>query len=462
MEQRSEVEAELAGGPIRVLVAEDDEEMLNLIVRILTDEGYQVIPVRDGLEATRILDGGGFDIVLSDVRMPGASGMEVLGRAMAKHLHQPVVLMTAFGSIESAVQAMRDGAYHYLAKPFDIEDLVTVISGAAEKIRQLREMEREIVVPGGFVFPIVFRSVVMKELLLLVQEIADSSATVLLTGNSGTGKELLARTIQGMSTRKTRPFVAVDCNAIPESLLESELFGFRRGAFTGAVTNKQGIIEQANGGTLFLDEIGNLSLSVQAKLLRFLQERTYRRIGEVDEQSVDIRLITATNRDLLAEVQKGTFREDLYYRLSVILLKLPDLKDRREDIAPLVYFFIRKFNRGYQVDGVRQDAMDLLVDYAWPGNVRQLENVLERAVILRKAGLIQPRDLPEEIVQTRAASARSLEEMERQYILRLFRECSGKQSRVARILGINRRTLYRKLRKFIPDFDKSAKDLPLD
>ncbi len=458
MEERSGNTPDHDDAPVRVLVAEDDDEMRHLVIRVLSDEGYQAIAARDGTEATRILETGEFDIVLSDVRMPGATGMDVLHQAMARHLHQPVILMTAFGTIESAVQAMRGGAYHYLAKPFDIEDLVTVVGGAARKILELRALEKEGAFAGGFVFPIVFRSSAMKELLRMVQDIADSSATVLLTGSSGTGKELLARAIHGLTARREKPFVAVDCNAIPESLLESELFGFRRGAFTGAVMDKQGIIEQANGGTLFLDEIGNLSLPVQAKLLRFLQERTFRRVGDVSEHGVDIRLIAASNRDLPADIQKGAFREDLFYRLSVIHLKLPDLQDRREDIVPLVYFFIRKFNKGYHVDGIRQDAMDLLVGHAWPGNVRQLENVVERAVILRKAGLIQPRDLPDEIVLAQATSSRSLEEMERLYVLRLYKECGGNQSRVARILGINRRTLYRKLRKYIPDFDRSVKD----
>jgi two-component system, NtrC family, response regulator AtoC len=434
--------------PPRVLVAEDDAEMLKLVQHVLAEESYRVIPARDGTEALAVLETGEFDIVLTDIRMPGTDGLEVFRRAMAKNLHQPVILMTAFGSIEAGVRAMREGAYHYLAKPFNIEDLLEVIGGAAEKIRQLRAMGQGAAPELAELPAIVYRSPVMCDLLQMTRDIATSNASVLITGSSGTGKEILARLIHRLSLRNTRPFVAVDCNAIPETLLESELFGHRRGTFTGAVADKAGIIERAHGGTLFLDEIGNLSPSIQAKLLRFLQDRRFRRVGETEERAVNIRLITASNRDLQQEVEKQTFRDDLFYRLSVIHLKIPDLKERREDIMPLVYHFIRKFNTGYQVEGVRQDAMELLVSYPWPGNVRQVENVVERAVILRKAGLIQPRDLPEEIVRGEGLSACSLEEMERRYILRLLQECRGNQSRVARILGINRRTLYRKLRKF--------------
>ncbi|MBI5528522.1 MAG: sigma-54-dependent Fis family transcriptional regulator [Deltaproteobacteria bacterium] len=432
---------------IHVLVAEDDEELLDLIRRVLSEEGYRVICAGDGTAAMSILEDGEFDLVLTDIRMPGPDGMAVLRQAISRRLHQPVILMTAFGSIESAVQAMREGAYHYLTKPFDIEDLVEVVGGAARHVRCAGDLPAD---DGRPHLPIIFRSRVMSELLAMARDVAGSTATVLVAGSSGTGKELLARAIHRLSARRTESFVAVDCNAIPETLLESELFGHRRGAFSGAVSDKAGIIEQAEGGTLFLDEVGNLSPPVQAKLLRFLQERSFRRVGDPSERPVNVRLVSASNQDLQALVQKGAFRDDLYYRLSVIHLKIPDLKDRREDITPLVYHFIRKFNASYQVEGIRPDALDLLVDFQWPGNVRQLENVIERAVILRKAGLIQPRDLPDEIMGGHAAGeagGRSLEETERRYIQQLLEECGGNQSRVARILGINRRTLYRKLRK---------------
>ncbi|MFH1176926.1 MAG: sigma-54 dependent transcriptional regulator [Acidobacteriota bacterium] len=448
-----------AASPIRVLLAEDDAEMRDLIDRVLTDEGYAVIPAADGHQAARLLEAGAFDLVLTDVRMPGPDGMEILRRAMARRLHQPIILMTAFGSIESAVGAMREGAYHYLAKPFDIEDLLEIVAGAAMRVRHLCAVHAAGVAPSDPLFPIVFRSQAMADLLRMVADVADSAATVLITGSSGTGKELLARAIHAMSRRRDRPFVPVDCSAIPETLIESELFGHRRGSFTGAVADKRGIVEEAAGGSLFLDEVGNLPAPIQSKLLRFLQERRFRRVGEVEERAVDARVISATNQNLQDLIARGSFRQDLFYRLSVIPIALPDLAARREDIPPLVYHFIRKFNAGYQVEGIRPDALDLLIDHSWPGNVRQLENVIERAVILRRAGLIQPRDLPAEILGERsgqAPGARSLEEMERRYTLQLLRECGGNQSRVARILGIDRRTLYRKLRRYSGEGDDAG------
>jgi transcriptional regulator with PAS, ATPase and Fis domain len=253
-----------------------------------------------------------------------------------------------------------------------------------------------------------------------------------------------------MSRRRQGPFIAADCGAVPEALVESELFGHVRGAFTGAVADKTGIVTEADGGTLFLDEVGNLTLSVQAKLLRFLQQRSVRRVGDREERVVDVRVIAATNQDPRGLVARGEFREDLYYRLSVIPLRIPTLRERREDIPPLVYHFIRKFNSDYHLEGIRQDALELLQRYSWPGNVRQLENVVERAVILRKAGLIQPRDLPDEIVGGGEAvpGMQSLDEVEREHILRLLQGYDGNRSQVARVLGINRRTLYRKLRKY--------------
>jgi DNA-binding NtrC family response regulator len=435
---------------IRILVAEDDEQMVDLLQRVLGEEGYQVTAVRDGAQAmAKLEEQPGFDLVLTDLRMPGLDGMELLRRAMARQLRQPVILMTAFGTIDSAVQAMREGAYYYLAKPVHIEDLLEIIGGAADVVRRQRGAESAIPAGDASFFPIVFRSAAMAALLKMAHEVAASSASVLISGSSGTGKELLARAIHALSPRASRPFVAVDCNAIPETLLESELFGHRRGAFTGATSDKRGLAEEADEGTLFLDEIGNVSPVVQAKLLRFLQERRFRRVGDTDERVVNVRLISASNKDLREAVEKGTFREDLFYRLSVIPLRIPDLKDRREDIAPLAYHFVRKFNTGYKIEGIRKDALELLLEYPWPGNVRQIENVVERAVILRKAGLIQPRDLPEEVTApTAQPSSKSLEETERDYILQLLRECNGNQTQVSRILGINRRTLYRKLRKY--------------
>ena len=434
--------------PIRVLIAEDDEEMLELLERVLGEEGYEILTAGDGHQALSRIEEGQFDLFLSDVRMPGPDGMELLRRAMARRLHQPVILMTAFGSISSAVDAMRAGAYHYLTKPFNLDELLEIVTEAAAQIRQFRSVRSE---AGDDAFPIVFRSQAMADLLAMTKDVAVSSASVLITGGTGTGKELLARAIHVISDRRRGPFVPLDCGAIPEGLLESELFGHQRGAFTGAVADKPGIVEAANGGTLFLDEVGNLPALMQAKLLRFLQDHRFRRVGETAERSVDVRLVSATNRDLKVLVGDGTFREDLYYRLAVFSLHIPNLRERREDIPPLVYHFIRHFNSsdGYAVEGVRQDALDLLIDHAWTGNVRQLENVVERAVILRKAGLVQPADLPPEVASTPVAGAgRSLEEMERAHILQLLDECGGNQTRVARILGISRRTVYRKLQQY--------------
>jgi len=448
----SEPDSQLAM-PVRILVAEDDAEMLELLTRVLREEGYQVLTAGDGREAVARIDEGDFDLVLSDVRMPGPDGMEVLRRAMASRLHQPVILMTAFGSISSAVEAMRAVAYHYLTKPFSLDDLLEIVNGAATQIRQLRSIHAE---GGDAAFPIVFRSSAMTRLLAMAGEVAPSAASVLITGGSGTGKELLARAIHAISGRGQRQFVPVDCGAIPEGLMESELFGHKRGAFTGAVADKAGIVEEADGGTLFLDEVSNLPSSMQAKLLRFLQDRRFRRVGDTVERAVDVRVVSASNRDLKELVEEGTFREDLYYRLAVISLAIPPLRERREDIPPLVYHFIRQFNSGagYAVEGVRQDALDRLVDHPWPGNVRQLENVVERAVILRKAGLVQPSDLPSEISDATAGdSGRSLDEVERQHILQLLEECGGNRSRVARILGISRRTVYRKLLQYGIDPD---------
>ncbi|RJO63604.1 MAG: sigma-54-dependent Fis family transcriptional regulator [Myxococcales bacterium] len=436
--------------PVAILVAEDDPDMRDLLAQALGEEGYAVATAKDGDEAIARLGQDEFDLVLTDLKMPGASGMDVLKAARAQFFPCPVILMTAFGAVDSAVMAMKEGAYSYITKPFDLEDLLILVTEVAEQIRLRKQSERLLSSAGGDTpFPIVFRSRAFTDVMKLVHELAASPATVLITGESGTGKELIAREIHRQSDRRSQVFKALDVNAIPETLIEGELFGHAKGSFTGADRDKAGLLESANGGTLFLDEIGELSLAVQAKLLRFLQERVVRRVGESAERAVDARLITATNRDLQAMMAAGQFREDLFYRLSVFHIRVPPLRERREDIAPLVYHFLRKYNKSYRVEGFRADVLDALADFHWPGNVRQLENAVEHAVILRKAGLIQKKDLPEWVqAATRDGGPRTLDEIEKNHILKLLQECGGNQSRAARILGINRRTLSRKLKSY--------------
>lgn len=434
---------------VTILVAEDDLEMLELLDRVLRDENFNVIQAKSGKEAISLIKTEQFDLVLTDLKMPGASGIEVLRAARAKFLHQPVIMMTAFGTIDSAVEAMKEGAYSYITKPFDINDLVTILQDIASQVRLRKKAFSLSTIEGEqTAFPIVFRSEAFREVINIVNKIATSSASVLITGESGSGKELVAREIHRQSDRREKPFVAIDANAIPETLLESELFGHVKGAFTGAGKDKIGIIEQAHTGTLFLDEIGNLNLGIQAKLLRFLQERKFRRVGDAQEREVDIRLITATNRDLGMLIETDDFREDLFYRLSVVNLIIPALRDRCEDIPLLAYYFLRKFNDNFRVEGFRPDVLDILTDFDWPGNVRQLENAVEHAVILRKAGLIEKDDLPNWLTlkeTSDGSKTRSLEIVERNHILRVLEMCDDNKSRAAKVLGINRRTLARKL-----------------
>jgi two-component system response regulator HydG len=357
--------------------------------------------------------------------------------------------MTAFGSIETAVQAMREGAYGYLTKPFDLDELLAQIADCAEQIRTIKQAESNARKPWrNGLFPIAFRNPAYRSLIHLVQTVSQSNVTVLITGETGTGKEIIARSIHQQSDRSNKPLVAVDANAIADNLLESELFGHAKGAFTGAEREKPGIIETAHQGTLFLDEIGNLNLAAQSKLLRFLQDRRFRRVGETRERSVDVRFLAATNKDLKRMIAEETFREDLYYRISVMHIRIPPLRERREDIAPLLYYFLRQFDPQQEIDGFRPEVLDILMDCPWPGNVRQLENAVEHAVLLRRCGYIQKRDLPEWLTAPLSepnANSRFLETVERDHILQVLEECRGNRSRAARILGINRRTLLRKL-----------------
>ncbi len=437
---------------IRILVADDDADMRDFLVQALSEEGYSTLCAKDGNEALELLKAGNFDIVLTDLKMPGATGMDVLRSAQANSLHQPTILMTAFGTIDSAVESMKRGAYSYITKPFDLDDLLHLLRELAEQIVPQIEIENTTLRDGDeSSFPIIYRSQAFKSLMAKVHTVSDSTASVLLMSETGTGKELIAKEIHRCSKRSHGAFVPVSVNMISDSLLESELFGHRKGSFTGADRDKPGLVEHADGGTLFLDEIGEMNPTVQAKLLRFLQDHSFRRVGDTQERRVDVRVITATNRDLRDMVTKGEFREDLFYRLAVITLVIPPLRDRRADIPALAYHFLRKYNRNYNATGFRPEIIDMLTDYAWPGNVRQLEGAIEHAVILRKSGLIHKRDLPEWFLRAtdgNIGDSRKLETVEREHILQLLQECDGNRSRTARILGINRRTLTRKLQSY--------------
>jgi DNA-binding NtrC family response regulator len=445
-----------------ILVVDDDARMRELIVRVLAREGYAVRPLPRGQEALQALEEGPVDLVVSDIRMPEMDGLTLLQEVRRLAPETSVLMMTAFGSIDTAVQAIKAGAYDYLTKPFKNDELIVVVRRAMEERRlraEVRALREEVSTKYNF-SNILGKSKPMLDLFALIKKVAGSRTTVLLQGRSGTGKELVAKAVHYNSPRRGRPLVTVNCAAIPKDLLESELFGHLKGAFTGAIANKRGLFEEADGGSLFLDEIGELCPELQVKLLRVLQEREIRRIGDTRTVSVDVRLIAATNRDLAQAVNEGLFREDLYYRLNVIPIVLPDLKDRTEDVPLLATHFLMKYAKEADppIEGIAKDAMRLLLEYDWPGNVRELENVIERAVILARGPQILPGDLPAQLRahqtppphQSTAASPHrpTLEELERDYIATVLRETRWHQMRAAHILGIDRRTLYRKIRTY--------------
>jgi two-component system, NtrC family, response regulator AtoC len=445
-----------------ILVVDDDGRMRELVVRVLVREGYSVRPLPRGQEVLQALEEGPADLVISDIRMPEMDGLTLLREVKRAAPETSVLLMTAFGSIDTAVQAIKAGAYDYLTKPFKNDELIVVVRRAMEERRlraEVRALREEVSTKYTF-SNILGKSKPMLDLFSLIRKVAGSRSTVLIQGKSGTGKELVAKAIHYNSPRRARPLVAVNCSAIPKDLLESELFGHLKGAFTGAIANKRGLFEEADGGSIFLDEIGELSPELQVKLLRVLQEREIRRVGDTRTLSVDVRLIAATNRDLAQAVQVGLFREDLYYRLNVIPIVLPDLKDRSEDIPVLATHFLMKYAKEADppIEGIAKDAMRLLLEYHWPGNVRELENVIERAVILGHGPEILREDLPAHLRTHRTPLAHpsqagspyrpTLEELERDYIAAVLRETRWHQMRAAHILGIDRRTLYRKIRTY--------------
>jgi len=442
----------------RVLIVDDEEQMRDLLAKILEKNGFQVSMAGDGNQALALLEKEPVDLVVTDVRMPGMDGMEALKAIKELSPEVVVIIMTAFGSIDQAVQAVKEGAYDYISKPFKIDEMLLTIKKALEE-RYLRHevtaLRHELRTRYHFE-NLIGKSRAMQEVFTLIEQVASSRSTVMVYGKSGTGKELVARAIHYNSLRAPRPFVAVNCAAIPSELLESELFGHEKGAFTGAIATKVGKFELANGGTLFLDEVGSMRLDLQAKILRALQEREIERVGGTRTIKIDVRVIAATNRDLKKAVEEGTFREDLYYRLNVVPITLPDLKDRQEDIPLLANHFLQKFAQesNPNIREISKEAMGILMSYPWPGNVRELENVIERAVTLGRGCAILLSDLPPHLaggagpVERALAEEASLEELERDYIEAVLRRTKGHQIRAAAILGIDRRTLYRKIRRY--------------
>ncbi len=441
-----------------ILVVDDDQDMRALLCDELSERGYRVGAASNGRDALKKLGEEDYTVLLTDLRMQGMQGLELLSEAKRDYPGTNVIIMTGFGSVESAIEAMKQGAYDYVTKPVKNEELALVVEKAVRdallrrEVQQLRRAVRE-----DFSFHhILGKSKPMRQVFDLIRRVADSQTNVLITGESGTGKELAAKAIHFNSDRRSGPFVPVNCAAIPEALLESELFGHLKGSFTDAKGDKRGLFEEAHGGTLFLDEISELPVMLQAKLLRAIQEKEIRRVGSTKAVAVDVRIIAATNLSLTDEVKAKRFREDLYYRLNVIEIRMPPLRERREDIPLLVDAFLKKCAEANRkaVKGIGESALALLMDYPWPGNVRELENVIERAVTLARGERVLPEDLPpavhgsrgdKKVIDDAADRTLPLEEVEKEYILRILDKTGGNKYQAAQLLGIDRKTLYRKL-----------------
>lgn len=445
-----------------VLVVDDDAAHRTMLRTLLTGWGYTIFEADDGATAVEKVHDQAFDLVLMDIRMVKVSGLEALTEIKAFNPAIPVIIMTAYSSVETAVEALKSGAYDYLTKPLDFDELRLTMERAMDH-RQLKEENRFLRerLEGHFDRRnIIGRSPAMVKLLETVAQVAPSEATVLITGESGTGKEMIAGAIHFNSPRKEGPFVKINCAAITETLLESELFGHEKGAFTGAYKRKEGRFRQAHGGTLFLDEISEMSLAMQVKLLRVLQEREITRVGGEEVIKVDVRVIAATNRDLLQEIEAGRFREDLYYRLNVVTLQIPPLRERREDIPLLAQHFLKMFTEKNhkEIKGFTPQAMDGFIKYDWPGNVRELMNAVERGVVLSRSEYLNEEELPlilhdealekEPISKDVIPTDLPLEEVEKATILKTLESTGGNKSEAARRLGITRRTLHKKLKRY--------------
>ena len=445
----------------KILIVDDETAHCQMLEAVLKAEKYATQRAQDGQSAIEAVKERFYDLILMDIRMNRVGGIEALEKIKEISPDIPIIMMTAYASVDTAVQAMRSGAYDYLTKPLDIDELKILVAKALRH----HQLEKENIflkeqLGSRFDFSnIIGRSRAMKELLETVAMVAPSEATVLILGESGTGKELIANAIHQNSPRSNHPFIKVNCAALPETLLESELFGHEKGAFTGAVSRRQGRFHLAHKGSILLDEIAEMSMATQSKILRVLQEREFEPIGSSETVKVDTRIITATNKNLEEEVRANRFREDLYYRINVVNLNVPSLRDRREDIPLLVDFFLKRYAKKNHrnLKGFTPKAMDLLMRYDWPGNIRELENVVERSVIMMRGDFITPDEFPGvlksldpeyEQISAEMLSGKSLKEMEKAMIMRTLQETDGNRTRAAEILGISRRTLQLKLKEY--------------
>ncbi|MBV7276281.1 sigma-54-dependent transcriptional regulator [Clostridium thailandense] len=433
-----------------ILIVDDEKNVIKLLEKVFKKDGYITYTADCAKEALDIIDKNHIDIVITDIKMPGMNGIELLGEINRIDASINVILITAFATIDTAIEALKMGAKDYIIKPFKLEDVMLSANNVIGNIEKNDDNSTENYFST--------KSSKMKKILDLIKQVADTKTTIMIYGETGTGKELASKAIHGLSSRGNKPFIKVNCAAIPETLLESELFGYERGAFTGASISKPGRFELADEGTIFLDEIGDITPLMQVKLLRVMQEREFERLGGTKTIKVDVRIIAATNKNLKEMVKKGIFREDLYYRLNVVPIELPPLRERKEDITFLAEYFLEKSAHisGRSKKDISNEVIDKLMYYNWPGNIRELENVIERCVVITRGDLIQLGDLPEYIVNYKEDAEEELEynlnsavdNAEREIIIKILKECNGNRTKASEILGISRRSLHRKIIKY--------------
>jgi len=443
----------------RILIVDDERVALKNLEHVMKKEGYEVTATQSGANALKLLEEQAFDVVLTDLRMEKVDGLQILKKSRELHPDSEVVMITGFATLESAVETMKHGAYYYIAKPFKLDEVRKVVSEAAHKValkQENRHLREQLESYQGKV-KIITQDPAMQKLLDVARQVAPVDTTVLITGESGTGKELFARYLHVNSGRARSPFFAINCGAFTEELLTSELFGYEKGAFTGAAAQKRGLVEMASGGTLFLDEVTEMTPTMQVKLLRVIQEKEVLRVGGTEPVKVDVRLVAASNRDLQEAMKNGSFRQDLYFRLNVVSLRIPPLAERKDDIPLLSYFFLKKYATIMKkpVNEVSEDVVALLMNYDFPGNVRELENIIERGVALANGTRIELAHLPEDLKELNIRTFRkkegkipSLEEQEETYIKWVLHESGGNKTLAAQVLGIDRVSLWRKLKKY--------------